>query len=190
MRHSLQREAFRNAMGGYFRDRVPRRGGQTRGDDAHGAESGHWKSGGRDGDAGGYNACAPRPGPDHTVDALVSDLAGNTATAQLSLSVLTGGFVSGEVYDESQGIPLPSATVDFGTGTTTSDVSGRFGFFTEDPNVAVRIERTSFTTVERSVLVDSVQGTLLLDARLTPGGRSHGFHRCDWRYGRRFLWSV
>ena len=45
---------------------------------------------------------------------------------------------------------------------------GRFYFFTEEATVLVRVEAAGFTSAERVVPVGSLQGTVLLDARLTP----------------------
>ena len=103
------------------------------------------------------------------VRAEAEDLAGNVAEATaLSIRVVAGGFVSGEVYDASRGLALPGATVSHAGGSLLTDARGRFGFFTEQTTEFLTIEREGFTGAERVVSVDTEQGTLVLDARLVP----------------------
>ena len=103
------------------------------------------------------------------VRAEAEDLAGNVAEATaLNIRVVAGGFVSGEVYDASRGLPLPGATVSHAGGSLLTDARGRFGFFTEQTTEFLTIEREGFTGAERVVSVDTEQGTLILDARLVP----------------------
>ena len=104
-----------------------------------------------------------------SVDAVATDFAGNqTSAPALSVEVLDGGFVQGEVYDDSRGVPLAGVNVSVGGELATADSLGRFGVFTTTPTVVVTFERAGFTSVERVVSVSSLAGTLLLDARLTP----------------------
>ena len=104
-----------------------------------------------------------------SVGAVATDAAGNESQAvPLSIEVLGGGFVFGEVYDASRGVPLAGATITHPSGSVSSDPLGRFYFFTEEATVVVRIEAAGFTSAERVVPVGSLQGTVLLDARLSP----------------------
>ena len=104
-----------------------------------------------------------------TVEAVATDLAGNTSTStELSIDILGGGFVLGEVYNDSKGLPLAGVTVSIDGQSVLSNALGRFGFFIEAPTVLVRFERDGFTPVERVVGVNTLAGTLILDARLTP----------------------
>ena len=104
-----------------------------------------------------------------SVGAVATDAAGNESQATpLSIEVLGGGFVFGEVYDASRGVPLAGATITHPSGSVSSDPLGRFYFFTEEATVLVRVEAAGFTSAERVVPVGSLQGTVLLDARLTP----------------------
>jgi hypothetical protein len=104
-----------------------------------------------------------------TVTALARDRAGNTSSAApFSIEVLGGGFVSGEVYDDTKGLPLAGATVSVNSQSVLTDLRGRFGLFTTDSLVRVRAERSGYTAVERVATVDQVSGTVVLDLRLTP----------------------
>ncbi|HSF18160.1 MAG TPA: Ig-like domain-containing protein [Vicinamibacteria bacterium] len=100
-----------------------------------------------------------------SVVATANDLAGNTASSPpASFEVLGGGFVTGEVYDDTRGLPLAGATV----STETTNAMGRFGLSTNEASVTLRAERAGFTVVERVVVVDQVSGTVVPDMRLTP----------------------
>ena len=110
-----------------------------------------------------------------SVDAVATDFAGNqTPAPSLSIEVLGGGFVQGEVYDDSRGLPLAGAGVTVGGLPDTTDPLGRFGVFTTTPatpttpTTVVTFDNAGFTSVERVVSVSSLTGTLVLDARLTP----------------------
>ena len=104
-----------------------------------------------------------------TVEAIASDLAGNTASSdRLVLEVLGGGYILGEVYDDTKGLPLAGVTCSLGGPFVLSDALGRFGLFTELPTVGVHCGRDGFTSVERLATLDTLAGTLILDPRLTP----------------------
>ena len=103
-----------------------------------------------------------------TVAATASDLAGNTAAAtSLSIDVLGGGFVSGEVYDDAKGLPLAGVSVLVNGQPATSGPLGRFDVFTNNSFVEVVVSQLGYTSVERVVTVDQLAGTVVLDARLT-----------------------
>ncbi len=104
------------------------------------------------------------------VRATARDRAGNVRTSLLlSVRVVAaGGFLRGESYDGSRGLPLAGVTVRHSGLVATTDVRGRVGFATEESEAQVVFEKEGFTRVERAVFVDPVEGTLLLDARLTP----------------------
>jgi len=103
------------------------------------------------------------------VEATATDRAGNSETASLTITVAGGGFVQGETYDDTRGVPLAGVSVFVGSDIRTTDALGRFSTFTPSaaPTV-IRFARDGFTPVERFVEVDALRGTLVLDARLTP----------------------
>ncbi len=104
-----------------------------------------------------------------SLEAVALDEAGNQTTATQVLSVTGGGFVQGEVYDDSRGVPLPEVSVFVGSQTLATDFLGRFAAATASaaPTV-VRFSKEGFTSVERFVEVDPLRGTVVPDARLTP----------------------
>src|SRR5262249_17763206 len=100
------------------------------------------------------------------------------ATAAMTVVISTGsGFLRGEVYDDTLGLPLPGATVAMpfdGGGplappvTTTGDDRGQFVLAAREGESLVRIGKTGFTEVERAGVTPVGTALTLLDARLTP----------------------
>ncbi len=106
-----------------------------------------------------------------SVEAVASDRAENVAAATpLSIEVLGGGFLLGEAFDDSKGLPLPGVNVIHQGKTVKTDARGRFGLPTEQSTAVVRFERAGYTTVERVAGLSTLAGTVVLDARLTPLG--------------------
>ena len=99
-------------------------------------------------------------------------------TASVIVSISAGaGFLRGEVYDDSRGLPLPGATVTLvsdGGGTpsaltqTTADGGGQFSIRGRAGDAVVRISKPGFTAVERRGQIPADAAATLLDARLTP----------------------
>src|SRR5881396_2294696 len=101
-----------------------------------------------------------------------------TADAQVTILISLGtGFLLGEVYDDTKGLPLAGATATLladGTGplptprATTTDDRGQFVLSGSAGDAQVRIEKAGFTTVERRGAIPQDTAFTLLDARLTP----------------------
>jgi hypothetical protein len=105
-----------------------------------------------------------------SVDAVAVDRAGNQATANpLNVQILGGGFLQGEVYEDTRGTPLSGVSIAVnGASIGASDLSGRFGAPSSSATALVRLQKEGFTAQERLVTVSSLSGTLVLDGRLTP----------------------
>lgn len=103
---------------------------------------------------------------------------GLSATSQVRVIVTDGsGFVRGEVFDDSRGVPLSNATatVLIGGGAPVvapaavpADERGHFTVPAASGAALVSVTRAGFTTVERQA--DLARGSVitLLDSRLTP----------------------
>lgn len=99
---------------------------------------------------------------------------------------LTGGFLSGEVYDDASGRPLdgadvrlyPSAAAIPGAGgapdppleSTATDARGRYGFFGDVAagRYAIHLGKTGYVPALRRLPLAPVTGAVPFDARLTP----------------------
>ncbi len=103
---------------------------------------------------------------------------GLSATAQVRVILTEGtGFLRGEVFDDSRGVPLGNATATLlmsgGVALATpqpaiADDRGRFMLPAAAGAALVRLERSGFTAVERRVDLPGNGIVTLLDARLTP----------------------
>ncbi len=124
-------------------------------------------------------------GPDGVATALAEGSATVTATvsglsASSQVRVLASssgvGFVRGEVFDDSRGLPLAEATATLlvsGGGATPGaavavDARGAFSLGAGSGRALVRVSREGFTSVDRVGDVPRSGVTTLLDARLTP----------------------
>ncbi|HEX7019740.1 MAG TPA: PKD domain-containing protein, partial [Gemmatimonadaceae bacterium] len=123
------------------------------------------------------------PGTSFRIEARAIDFAGLEGSAvrltQLAVPPSTDGFLVGEVYDDSTGLPLGGATITVrradGSGepvNATADERGRFALGAAPGAVVVHIQRTGFTSADRFVSIAGGAATELLDARLTPLGSS------------------
>jgi hypothetical protein len=101
-----------------------------------------------------------------------------SATAQVKVIIATSkGFLRGEVYDDSKGLPLAGATVTLiadGGGSlatpksATTDKQGRFVFSGLEGDALVQVQKSGFTGVERHGRIPSQTAANLLDMRLSP----------------------
>ncbi len=87
------------------------------------------------------------------------------------------GFLRGEIYDDSKGLPLAGATISLlsdGGGAlaapteVTADERGRFSLSGRSGDAIVRIRKSGFGSVERRGVIPVNGPATLLDARLTP----------------------
>ncbi|HEY2435414.1 MAG TPA: Ig-like domain-containing protein, partial [Vicinamibacterales bacterium] len=108
-----------------------------------------------------------------------------TATAHVAVSVSSGrGFVRGEVYDDSKGLPLAGTVVTLledGSGplvpgvAASVDAFGHFSIPAAAGAGVIRLSKSGFTTVDRQVPVPANDAVTAVDARLTPldpGGKT------------------
>jgi hypothetical protein len=101
-----------------------------------------------------------------------------TATATIAVTISTGtGFLRGEAYDDTRGLPLGQVTVtllsDGGGLVTTpvdvvSDERGQFAIAGRAGDAVVRISKPGFTPVDRRGSIPPGSSATLVDARLTP----------------------
>jgi PKD repeat protein len=106
------------------------------------------------------------------------DFAGleSTDTDQIEILDAAGGdaLLTGEVYDDSTGLPLADASVVLIVGgapaaaPVVTDARGRYALGAPSGEVAVRVARAGWTTVERVLTIGSGQAREVFDARLTP----------------------
>ena len=108
-----------------------------------------------------------------TVTVAAIDRAGNVGTATATLHVTAAatlpGFVQGEVFDDTLGLPLAGASVSVGGGAITP-VGDTGVFLLTQPagDVVVRVTKPGSTAVERAGTIQAGRKLTLLDARLTP----------------------
>ncbi len=112
-----------------------------------------------------------------TVTAVVSDLAGNSASASRGIAVVSSGVVVGQVLADATGLPLPGAVVQVvgGAQQDVSDAGGRYSLPVSGSHLFLRISRPAdpgaqtpeLLAVEREVSVAAGVGTVPVDARLT-----------------------
>ena len=117
-----------------------------------------------------------------TVSAQARDFADNAATASRTVRVVVPpvslrGIVTGEVYDDTTGLPLEGVSVSLDgtdstsrryTQATTTDARGRYLLRATAGTAVVRIERAGHTRVDRVITIAGGVATEAFDARLTP----------------------
>ncbi len=101
-----------------------------------------------------------------------------TAAAGITVSISSGnGFLRGEAYDDSKGLPLGQVGVTLlsdGGGVLTppidvvSDDRGQFVIAGRAGDAIVRISKPGYTAVERRTSIPAGSSATLFDARLTP----------------------
>src|SRR6185369_15457230 len=103
---------------------------------------------------------------------VAGDSAGNPATAQRSVTVISDGVIVGQVLVDTTGLPLPGASVHMTTTSgvlaATTDERGRYSFPSGDVAAVVSVEKAGMTAVERELTIASGTGTVPVDARPTP----------------------
>jgi hypothetical protein len=112
-----------------------------------------------------------------SVTAVVSDVAGNSASASRGIAVASSGVVVGQVLADATGLPLPGAVVQVvgGAQQDVSDAGGRYSLAVSGSHLFLRISRPAdpgaqapeLLAVEREVSVAAGVGTVPVDARLT-----------------------
>lgn len=122
------------------------------------------------------------PGSHLTIRAVARDFSDNAGEATRSVKVVappssTRGVVSGEVYDDTTGLPLPGVTVTLtGTAasggaygqTTVTDARGRYVLRAAAGTGRLLITSAGYTRVDRAVTIRGGMAVEAFDARLTP----------------------
>jgi RHS repeat-associated protein len=114
-----------------------------------------------------------------TITALVTDIAGNTSSANRGIQVIAAGAVVGQVLTDSTGLPLAGATVQVvggGTGQDTTDSGGRYSIPANATHLYLGISQAAnpatgapaMVNVEREVFLQNGVGNIPVDARMTP----------------------
>ena len=112
-----------------------------------------------------------------TLTAVVTDVAGNVASANKGIQVVSSGVIVGQVLSDETGLPLAGAGVQVvgQTGqSATSDSLGRYSIPVTSSQVFLSISQPgnsgsipAMVTVDRQVAVQPGVGTVPVDARLT-----------------------
>jgi RHS repeat-associated protein len=136
-----------------------------------------------------------------TLVAAAIDAAGNRGEAQLVVGVAQGasgpGYLQGEVFDDSRGLPLDAAAVSVRAGAAETEVAAAVtvadgSYFFELPagDYLLRLGKDGYSEVVRPVTVQPAINLRLRDARLTP--ESGAVQRVDATGGtlRRVLGSA
>jgi hypothetical protein len=110
----------------------------------------------------------------------------DSSTLYLHIIAPQEGFIVGEVYDDSTGLPAVGATVRAvsaggrhlsQTIETTTDNRGRYSFLLTEGEASIEINKTGFTTVYRAEVVLPGAMAKVFDARITPSGNSSVINR-------------
>jgi len=109
------------------------------------------------------------------IEVAVVDAAGNSAVASaVSIVEVLQGLVTGAVYDDTTGAPLPGAEVTLKiTGradlTATTDDRGHYSFATDEGTGRITVTKSGYSRVDRpntAIVINA--GRRVHDARLTP----------------------
>jgi len=92
-----------------------------------------------------------------------------TQTFTLAGDQPTSGFISGAIYDATNGRPLQGATVNILTNITTDD-HGRYTRAVGEGVYTIQASAPGYTTVWRQIVVPSGSGVIPIDIRLTKRG--------------------
>lgn len=113
-----------------------------------------------------------------TVTAIVTDIAGNTTTANRGVQVVAAGAIVGQVLKDATGLPLQGATVQIigGTGQDISDSNGRYSIPANNTHLFLGISMAAnsaagtpaMVNMEREVFLQNGVGNVPVDARMTP----------------------
>lgn len=96
-----------------------------------------------------------------------------TTTFAASSNQPTGGYVSGAVYDATNGRPLMDASVTI-VSTTTTEEHGRYVVPLDEGVYTIQVTKPGYTTVWRQIVVPSGSGVVPIDIRLTKRGNAGG----------------
>jgi PKD repeat protein len=119
------------------------------------------------------------PGTQMKIEVRAIDFAGQvtTVTRELIVQPAGRGVLTGEVYDDTTGLPVEGASVALAgrdarglpyTETTTTDARGRYVLGAAEGEGVVRIAKEGWTEVDRVVQIASGKAIEVIDARLTP----------------------
>ncbi|MCP4492754.1 MAG: carboxypeptidase regulatory-like domain-containing protein, partial [Gammaproteobacteria bacterium] len=120
------------------------------------------------------------PGTGIGFRAAAQDFAGNTAESDLIhtlIVVRAPGFIIGEVYDDTAGLPVYEASVRAVSAggqdaETQTDRAGRYTLSLPEGKAAVTVTKQGHTPNTREVTVAPGAAVFPQDARLTPSGKS------------------
>jgi hypothetical protein len=110
------------------------------------------------------------PGETFIVAVEAFDKVGHHASIPKTIRVAASGVVTGQVLSDETGQPLAGATarlVSGAAGTFTSDARGRYSLPTGAVSAVLVVEKSGYTTVERTIAITPAKGTVPVDARLT-----------------------
>jgi hypothetical protein len=104
------------------------------------------------------------------------DLSGNPASASSTVTVVTRGqgVLTGAVYDDSTGLPLPGATVRLALNgqpeqTVTTDSHGHYSLVAAEGSGGLNATKAGYNRVDRSpAIIFTNTGRRITDIRLTP----------------------
>jgi hypothetical protein len=106
----------------------------------------------------------------NTITATAADAFGQTATAAITVTLLTKGIVTGTVTDTATGFPLPGVNVTIqnavGTVTTVTDANGVYSATVTQGNITVTFSKSGYISQSVTNTVTAGQ-TLTLDSGLT-----------------------
>jgi hypothetical protein len=112
-----------------------------------------------------------------TLTAVVTDVAGNVASANAGIQVAASGVIVGEVLSDATGLPVAGANLQVigQTGqSTTSNSQGQYSIPVTSSQLFLSVSQPgnsngtpAMVTVERQVAVQSGVGTVPVDARMT-----------------------
>ena len=112
-----------------------------------------------------------------TLTAVVTDIAGNSSSANKGIQIVSSGVIVGQVLSDTTGLQLAGATVSVigqASETATSDSFGRYSIPVTSNQLFLSIAQPgnsggtpAMVTVERQTSVQSGVGTVPVDARLT-----------------------
>ena len=119
------------------------------------------------------------PGTQLTIEVRAIDFAGHATvvTKEVEVVAVGRGVLTGEVYDDTNGLPLPDAVVSL-TGTdsrgiayaqvTSTDKRGRYAFVAVEGDAVIKITKPGWTQIDRPTAVVPAKALELIDARSTP----------------------
>ncbi len=112
---------------------------------------------------------------DTTGQTLVADY---TQTFAVTSTQPTGGYVSGAVYDATNGRPLMTATIDILNSQlsilNSAPAAGRYTVPLDEGVYTIQATAPGYTTVWRQIVVPSGSGVVPIDIRLTKRGNAGG----------------